>query len=289
MKDNYLALARRHYNCSIEHIESKVNYRLRYAALDMRLAIEAIIYKKFEMIGENSTELPKSMWQPSRLLQIIEQLHPELNTEVQIAIAPVESSETPPPSNESNWIKLPKCEAIDWRNLRDMYGALGNFVHMTTPDKFDQTSYEEIREKLQEIRNELKRLVGSLHLVMNPNLVIKNLCESCGKRLVYSTVFFKQGNTIRCLNENCHAEYKVNEQLGSLEYQSAFKVPCAHCSETIDVHKSQIIRYVGNMNNKESTLKLRCKCAKTTTVYLCVGVALNPLSLNQDSRNFTTS
>ncbi len=43
MESNYLKLANQHFALGIEHLESGDEHRLRYAALDMRFAIEAII------------------------------------------------------------------------------------------------------------------------------------------------------------------------------------------------------------------------------------------------------
>ena len=61
MESNYLVMALKHYASSIEHLNSGDDFRLRYAALDMRLAIEATIYKKYELLGEFRDEISKSI------------------------------------------------------------------------------------------------------------------------------------------------------------------------------------------------------------------------------------
>ncbi|MFV0595127.1 MULTISPECIES: hypothetical protein [Shewanella] len=269
MEGNYLVMAQKHYASCIEHLNSGDNFRLRYAALDMRLAIEATIYKKYELLGEIRDEISKSIWQPKHLLRRIEQLHPELNTDVQIAVAFVENDNTPPPSEESYWIKLPNCEAINLRVLDKDYGTLGGYVHMPIPHDLESTSYDKIRSKLTEISERWDVLIKSWHLNMTPELVTDDFCKSCGSRLIYSQRFVKIGNVIRCLNQNCEAEYKIN-QSRKLEYQSVLEVPCKHCSNVMDIHKNQVNGYIKQLlSGQQPTIELRCSdCAGQTRAYL---------------------
>ncbi|MGI2154575.1 hypothetical protein ACROAK_17110 [Shewanella oncorhynchi] len=269
MESNYLVMALKHYASSIEHLNSGDDFRLRYAALDMRLAIEATIYKKYELLGEFRDEISKSIWQPKHLLRRIEQLHPELNTDVKIAVAFVENDNTPPPSDESDWIKLPNCEAINLIVLDKDYGTLGGYVHMPIPHDLESTSYDKIRSKLTEISERWDLLIKSWHLTMTPKLVTEDFCKSCGSRLIYAQRFVKIGNVIRCLNQSCEAEYKVN-QSRKLEYQSILEVPCKHCSNVMDIHKSQVNQYIRQvLNGKQPSIVLSCPdCAGQTRAYV---------------------
>ncbi|MBB1270814.1 hypothetical protein [Shewanella sp. SR44-3] len=271
MERDYLILAHQYYDSSIRHLESEDDLRLSYAALDMRLAIEATIYKKCEMLGQFKEELPKNVWQPKPLLLRIEQLHPELNTKMKIAVAIAESDA--PPSNESEWIQFP----IDIKILGKDYGTLGGYVHMTTPHDLESVSYDKIRKKLAEIIERWAILVKSWHFTVTPRLVTNNACKSCGTRLLYSEDFIIQRKTIRCLSQDCGAEYKINQKL-ELEYLSAFEIPCMHCSNVMDVHKSQIGKYIDQVViGKQPSLILECPvCAGKTKGFVGISYESKP-------------
>ncbi|MDI5875034.1 hypothetical protein [Shewanella xiamenensis] len=265
MVNNYLDLAKQHFTCGIEHLASGDTNRLRYAALDMRLAIEAIIYKKCDMLLEDKENLPKNVWQPRQLILFIEQLHPELNSDVTVSFAFAQSGDAPPPSDESLFHKLFDSKKIDPNNLRTLHNNLGNYLHVT------QASPAEMKDKLETIKDTIQKWLYSAHVVMSSNLETDRLCKSCGKRLIYSRDWFQQGGIIRCLSENCGAEYQAEPDLETLTYKSAIEVPCVHCSEKIDVTPKQLLSLVNNLNKKEPVLKLKCKCSKTTDAYLAIG------------------
>lgn len=265
MTMDYQRRAIEHFKRGVEHLESGEEIQLCYAALEMRLAIEAIVYKKCEMLGNISENLPKSVWQPRQLLQFIEQLDPTLNSDVKISIVFVESKDTPPPSDETQWHHLAESKEQSVDGIRKIHSNLGNYLHVT------RASPDDMRRKLPEIKDKIESLVYSSHVAIPSRLVTSKECVCCGKQLIYSEQWFERGGIIRCMQEGCGAEYEAKPESNQLNYLSACVVPCGHCPLPIEVTKKLLVGYVNALSSEEKPLKLKCKCGKTTSAHFAVG------------------
>ena len=105
---------------------------LHYAALDLRLCIEAITYGKLQSFTEH---LPPSMlqrtWQPPQLLKAMMQVDPHADKSFTMSIGLETSAGAPPDPAQMTFIGQHHAFGYAW--LRKQYNKLGSMLHMQNP------------------------------------------------------------------------------------------------------------------------------------------------------------
>jgi hypothetical protein len=197
---------------------------LRYACLELRFCIEAIVYQKVVC----SKDLPQTIvetWQPRKVMKHLIQFNEFSNQDFKLEVSLVNSDT---PNNE--FFDLGEQKLLPVKLLTESYHKLGRYLHLTEPKKIAQVDDENIRNSLNSIVGKLEAVVKSnLFLSVKNSGVIK--CKLCKEDIVFNKQNLKIKDKVSCFSDNCLAEYEVYETKDnglSLSYRS-LTAKCLNC------------------------------------------------------------
>jgi DNA-directed RNA polymerase subunit RPC12/RpoP len=223
---NYRGTARRLVESAKTHLASGNDDVLRYAALDLRMAMEALTYDRAKAY---KAELPPSgfdRWQPSKVMQLLIDIDPLAGESSTIAFGIEEEYGVPAPVMKT----IGTDKVLKMTYLRKHYNALGSFLHLPTIKQldngkgFDAAKCRKLCEGILAILEDIL----STHVF---NVTIGNFaeieCMRCGKPVRKRIPHDAKSVDVQCYE--CGAEYKLEEISGD---QVAWKprqdmLPCA--------------------------------------------------------------
>ena len=87
-KVDFRTRARDAFDRAREHLTSGAPGRLRYAALELRLALEAVSYGTAQAYSEELPESAYEQWQPPKLVELLLEQDPGADQSVRVRIRP---------------------------------------------------------------------------------------------------------------------------------------------------------------------------------------------------------
>lgn len=183
---------------------------LRYACLELRLCIEAIIYQKLEIYRPYVPGTVFLRWQPNLALKTLLQFEPDADEDFTVWVSPEAGPGTP----GGDWICLGQHRTVKLSWLNKNYNKLGSYLHA----RMENSEGVETAENLSAIRMDMDRMLVELEPVVNSEMVgaplatrIEFKCQACEqKSSVNIGVLRKTGKAI-CTNPQCGAEYNASE------------------------------------------------------------------------------
>src|SRR5262245_26840766 len=135
----------------------------RYACLELRFAIEYIIYDLLQKYRDDLPYDAVKKWHPRDILNDMLGVDPEADCTVELRVG---SASTPnvPPSNEEEWIKVGEERRFSKQWVKTFYSALGNFVHAPTIAQLESgiaTVMDKMREKAETVFTECEQVLNS--------------------------------------------------------------------------------------------------------------------------------
>jgi hypothetical protein len=211
---------------------------LRYACLELRFCMEAIVYAKLELY---SGRLPKkifSKWQPPQAMRALLAIEPHAAENFELAF----SWESAPGVPEGQPVSLGQHRSINPGWLRKHYNKLGNLLHIPPPGSGSANrSPAEIREYLQGVVAELAPVVAS-RIDTSLASTISFECSECGELVVCNSEGVVESRRATCLNPACEAEFfAVDDQGGGLSFKLvASYFDCHNCNEKTPVENRKL-------------------------------------------------
>ncbi|MDH0494235.1 hypothetical protein [Comamonas aquatica] len=224
MTHNFRAQAKAALKRANEEIATGVDERLRYAALELRLCIEAITYDRAQGYAELLSPDAYRTWQPQKLMEALIQIEPRANQGPSVHFLDESNADGEPPT----WVSLGQETVFTLKNIRAEYHALGSFVHYPNLENATTSgpSFEKMRARCPQIAAKLADVLGSPVF----NAVLQNVveipCDNCDATILKHIPWGVQEVEAACFN--CKAEYKISAQ-GNGEYSSyrlGKNVPC---------------------------------------------------------------
>ena len=111
-----------------ENIKKNDIHALRYAALELRMALEALIYQKAKNYKEELPEKDMDTWQPRQLLIKLIEIDPDADKGASVAVGIEE--EYGQPAKEMNFIGSEKVLIL--AEIKKYYDRLGSYLHTPT-------------------------------------------------------------------------------------------------------------------------------------------------------------
>lgn len=124
----FRAEARNALNIAKTELATADDARLRFAALQLRLALEALTYERAQMYQD---ELPPSeidVWQPGKVIKVLIEIEPHTYQNATYRIRR-EASETSP---AGDWMPLGHDVVIPMKEVQKHHSALSSALHMPT-------------------------------------------------------------------------------------------------------------------------------------------------------------
>ncbi|HDM8146019.1 TPA: hypothetical protein P0E33_004875 [Vibrio harveyi] len=213
-----------HFNKARELIAVGDSSSLRYACLELRFCIEAIVYKRLET---SSDAVPLSLvntWQPPRIIKLLSELDSYTCQEVELWLA----------DDSKQFSFFSKQESIDSKQLAKVYQALGSYLHLPTIKQGDVPDLK-VSSSIRKALRFIEPLTNNSAIVSVSDVVIFN-CIECDQKIVTPKKAL-QNNECRivCDNQSCKATYLVrSEHKFDLELAQA---KCKKCGNDIVVTK----------------------------------------------------
>lgn len=205
---------------------------LRYAALELRFALELMTYEKLRQLRQYlpPTFLART-WQPPQLLKAMTQVDSLADRSFELHMGKAWVDNKPPENDEFVKLGEHKTVTVDW--LRKHYNALGSWLHAIEGDS--DPPIDSMRTRLEQVAGEVATaLSGSITSFAAVIGVSKIDCSECGNLIAASARYLDANERAECLNPDCAAPYRV-EKVGD-EYRwslDGVRVDCKKCSAKI--------------------------------------------------------
>lgn len=192
--------------------------RLRYAALEIRLALESLIYQKASIY---KTELPEKIlktWQPRRLLAALIEIDPYADSSPIIQFG--KEAKFGVAAQESEMILMGKDRNLSLKEIKDYYDKIGSYLHVPTLYQTDQGKFADsnkIRNRCNEVVNILKEVFASKVFNSDFKQTLSLQCKKCNSEIVRRVPLKKDTFIINCLE--CVASYEIRKTKASEEYE----------------------------------------------------------------------
>lgn len=214
---DFRARAKDALNRAKEELGSNDNKRLRYAALELRLALEAITYGRLWLYKDDIPPTEYGTWQPKRVMQVLLDIDPYADQTMTLHIG--QEKKRGKPANKMT--KVGTEHVLSIRVLKDHYDALGFNLHTPTIKQL-QDGIDADPEKL---RNRCDKLVKVIEEVLSSTMF---------------NVHFGQTATMDCMR--CGS--KVRSRIPLTKKKEAFESKCWECNATYSVtEKDRLVRW----------------------------------------------
>ncbi|MBV4480606.1 hypothetical protein [Pseudomonas khavaziana] len=201
---------------------------LRHACLEMRLALERIVYQKLGQVGP---KLPPSIfrkWQPDKALKMLRSFEPKADLDMSIAFTG--------PDGVSFPIGDYKMFSVEWLNKH--YQKLSSFLH--APALADTRNLKLTPAVVQGFLNEIER-VASATVVLSINKIDTFTCGVCGKDMYASQSQVEASATVECpWCCNKHLVRCEDEDTYIIEPSNLCIVPCMKCKSPMAIEHLEV-------------------------------------------------
>ena len=188
--------------------------RLRYAALELRDAMEALTYDRALAFKDYIPPEEYKTWQPRKLMAVLLDIDPSIGMTSTIAIGRTEESGKPAP--RENMTVLGTNVVFTLADLKAHYNAVGSYLHMPSLDQI-QSGKEPNSAKLQEL---CETVVGLIEKVLssrmwNPTVGITATLDQCMNDDCKKPIRKRMPSgkhTVEALCFECKAEYTITSE-----------------------------------------------------------------------------
>lgn len=215
--------------------------QLRYAALELRMALECLIYERAQSYKEELSNKKLSTWQPKQLLNILLEVDPYADKTSTISFGIEEEYGVA----AREMTVLGTDRVISLKEIKEYYDRVGSYLHAPTIEQAAQGKGlpgEKFRKKCEDLYIVIESSLRSK--VWNANFKVTTSldCEDCGTTIVRRVQAQQDGFEATCIE--CGSSYiitrtpdnKFNWKANNLE------IACAspECKEKIFVWRRDI-------------------------------------------------
>jgi len=179
---------------------------LRYAALELRLCIEALTYEKLRAFSNMIPEEVLKTWQPPQAVKALLEFEPRADRSFILYAGREE--EYGKPAKEMKYVGTHSSLRLGW--LRKHYNKLGNLLHAPAADDTKHQDAAKLRDYLAEVIVDLKEPLESTITGGTFRDVYNFTCSECGQPVVSNAETVRKKKKALCLNPQCKAEYFAN-------------------------------------------------------------------------------
>lgn len=227
-------------------LKTKDPVRIKYAALELRFAMESITYDRAQGLKEEIPPEEYKTWQPRQLMQYILQIDPTLGMSSKMSFGEQDNPHTPaPPEKMKN---LGQETVFTLKDLKKYYDSIGSFLHTPSASQYEKNkipSYNEMREKCEAAYSILKDVLESkVFNVFIGNFATLPECleETCKKPIRKRIPYDKKELDTKCFH--CGLEYRITSMGNG---QSIFEpkneniqCPTEGCNSSINIWRHKI-------------------------------------------------
>ncbi|CAA0113453.1 Uncharacterised protein [BD1-7 clade bacterium] len=204
---------------------------LTYAALELRMALECLIYQKASFYKDELSDEEFSKWQPQKLLGVLLEIDEHADQSVEMVIESSEGSEYFEP------IKLGPERLLSMREIKKHYHALGSYLHAQRyPDKTDSKSRTKLKKRLSDLSKIIESAVNSPLQDVDIPRFSKMDCKFCGELIVRRLPLNDENVLAKC--KSCSAKYLIHIEQNRIGWEVCrAQLSCANndCQKDISI------------------------------------------------------
>ncbi len=210
-------------------LESEDLAGLRYAALELRFAMEALVYGRAAAMKEDFPENEYATWQPRKVMAVLLELDPNADKTRSIAMSK-ESTDSP---NPPEFASLGTETVLTLQQIKEHYDALGSWLHMPTLAQRKSkkaTDPARLRERCERLMTDIQKVLDSSLWDTVFRISSTVPCSRCRKPVRALLPPGVKLTAARC--QHCNAPYQV-EDVGNGETRfiaQDIEVICPNCS-----------------------------------------------------------
>jgi hypothetical protein len=253
-----------HITRAKEHLVSGDTHRLRYACLELRLALERIAYQKLKLRLGNISGDEVSSWQPRRVMDtLMELVDPYLDRDAVLRMGRRPGGGDPA---TDTFQPVGTVKGINPKLLGKYWQKLGYFLHIDKPTKKGQSPNEPDPQTLSAFIEDVTSYVEEMtetafDLHFCDKVTFK--CLSCKQSIVRNRARLKEDMIVRCQNAQCDESYITHldgEQFLFKPYR--LSLVCSDCGETMKFVAKKLL----DLPYDHST-RVRCSCGARHEVF----------------------
>ena len=189
-------------------METNDDERLKYAALELRMAIEALTYERAQSYKNEIPPTAYRTWQPKRLMDVLLDIEPTADKGGSIAVGREEIYGQPAKVMTS----LGSEKVFDFKEIKAHYDALGSFLHTPTLKQLEENGGGDqvrLRRRCVEIVQKLEVVLSSPVFNINFGSFSSIQCADpdCGQTIRKRIPHGRELVEAKCFD--CGADYQI--------------------------------------------------------------------------------
>jgi hypothetical protein len=154
--------------------------RLKYAALELRLAMEAITYDRAHAYCYEMPPREYETWQPKKVMQLLVNIDPNADGNSSLAFG-IEGQHGKPAKD----MQMPGSEEVlKLKTLKDHYDALGSYLHMPTLKQLNERGEPDLgklRIRCNELADAIDKVLALTIFDITTGSFATIDCSQCGE------------------------------------------------------------------------------------------------------------
>jgi uncharacterized protein YuzE len=239
-------LARNNLHRAQMELKSGDRYRLTYAALELRLALEALTYDRALAFRKEFPPEEYKGWQPRTVIEVLKDIDPLIVESSIIGFSEEGTSGETPESRKSNSLGTDRVLTI--AEIKEHYGALGSYLHTPSLKKAlsEQIPDEaKFRDRCQKIAEIIQSVLNSktYNVTLGEFTHLSECVNSECKKPIHNRIP-SGADSFEAKCHSCGAEYVVTCSAGTdmLWAPKCIYAPCSNatCSEQMALWPHEI-------------------------------------------------
>lgn len=215
--------------------------RLRYAALELRFAMEALTYDRAQAYAEEIPPSEYNTWQPKKLMEMLINIHPHADKDSEVRFGRQDA----PGLSPAKLRVLGREKVFDLQSLKKHYDALGSYLHMPTLKQFSHVGgidLAKLRVRCDQIVLKVEEALSSSVFNVTLGMFAHIDCMKCEKPVRKRFLSNEEAVDAECFH--CGALYRVvatdENRVEWKPMQQQLKCGTSGCSETFFIWDHQI-------------------------------------------------
>lgn len=228
-----------------ELISSDKEHELYYACLELRYALEKVVYQKLKLRLEKITIEEIAAWQPKKALdRLMELVDEHLKQDTSLSMA--REKELGVVADDAVFMHVGTTKGVDPKQIGKHWQKLGSYLHIKMPlsnsDHPEKPSSSHLKTYLEEVVKYVEELTSTnFDAYFSQNVTFK--CGKCSKSIVRNRVLLKTGDIVQCQTPECVASYKTEFKNDDILFEPyLFNLECTNCRKEVSFEANAFLK-----------------------------------------------